>query len=1652
MEYLSKEERNFLENFPKIYTKGSDKLVYETKFWLNEIKSLTLEDVYKILKNNLDFFKNSPFDNELIIHQDVLSKLYLIVYYYTDNVEVDSWFLISICEKEEIDKLKSEIYNIFYFEKNKFSDLVKYCDIAYPVYYLSEYEKWKSIHENKSNFILSEQQEKIILEKHEYPLFIDGRAGSGKSTILQYLFLESILKHNKKFIAKPIYISYTDNLIYSAKNFINNLYNENYIYSKYKDENDLIYNNFDDYFFVFKDLALSYIVENNENAYEIFSPEKYINYIRFKKLWSEKFAKNLNAIQSYGPEISWHVIRTYIKGWDIEKILNLNDYLNIGSANQSVTLDTYKLIFNNVWIWYNNLQKDNLYWDDQDLIRFSLKPINKNNNTTSYVYPRYCAVFCDEVQDFTRIEIKFILKISIYPNKIVDLDLLKKVPFVFAGDEFQTINPTGFRWDLIRSYFTEQILCSPHLIDQFKKGVKEPIQLIDNYRSTHEIVKFSNLIQLLRNVRCIDNVNKVIHNKIICYPQYPYFNDFNSNVIFLNACRKDVWERLFSIGAVLIVPIMEGQSIQEYIESTSLNNIIEFYSDGSPKGITIYSPFQAKGLDYPYVAIFGYDFCNNLDSFNIESWLRNPKILTEVEELEIKYFLNNLYVCITRARNNLYILSDNEKSSFWDWAIQKSSSSELNNSNVAKILLNKIKNYDHWVHNNISMISLMENRFNNQVIDDNIISYKLSDLKIHEDRGMDLQDSGLLLQAASRYRENGLNIDERRCQAYGNLFINKFLTAAELFESIKYNEEAIVCYRLSLTSYPPNMVIEKLAGYYDLNKNYEVLFSYAALSKNISVKNIISILQNFINENFYLQSDKYIFKYSNILPQNKLSWECLINNLIESCVNEFKDSYDDIVLLYDLMKSIHLYFAKLNFNSIAKLVYDMNYLNKSIEIWETDLNNTDSLYFYAKAQISEFPDNIKYYDKSQSFDWFDKIFNLYKKNKNLSVDINTSRLIEKILPKIEKNKIYDLFSEIMLIDSVDVFPFPLINYFISDNSNEKIFLKNVPLLLNKNDTYHYLNKILDRLKYIFLAKEKKLFLINYLFYTRYNIKNDNKLERLINNFFENLFNNYIDKFVELVNTNEKKESTNKESKSKEDDELNYAIHNYFLIYLFDIISKNNFLFANFMVITFCKFLIICIDRLYDQKLSKSNNKSTQNANLYEGGDKIFTLLKNRKFIISLTKNYINDISKFRLYNSVEEELKYVNNIIEKNQNQKNLYDYIYEDKSRNLNQIRLKGTFWKSLLSLMINEDIEFMNEDFFNQSFDKIGKLFQNESLKKFYSDPTVIFSDSDFLKKNIADLQNVQNLDWMFVSETTQSPHVPYTHVSAQPVYPESPISIVPREPSFHLNRIVTSQSIYEPGITTINQNSSFSVIMPRPILIVCESAEDHLISGLGAQALCSELSLFIRSLEPILSEFLDCELVKQPFPLVQMIFFHAVGVLEQLAIMHRRSCQNFRSTLNFVLVGEKVTLWLKIGKGLILRQTMQVSPNFPCDHQKLVSSCYEFLGGDNGEVTDPCQFLDSNLSLDDVKWGVINSQLTTGFVLLNSNAAERVDILLNRGNELSDNYITTWLEQLRHNQFLIDELYRVFDAKGILNRSTGGECSITLYSRSLDAIDKK
>ena len=81
-----------------------------------------------------------------------------------------------------------------------------------------------------------------------------------------------------------------------------------------------------------------------------FAPAKYVNYAQFKQLWEENFSRDPAARASFGPDISWHVIRSYIKGLSSEEFIDPEEYQQLPTNQITVTQETYEAVHDKVWV------------------------------------------------------------------------------------------------------------------------------------------------------------------------------------------------------------------------------------------------------------------------------------------------------------------------------------------------------------------------------------------------------------------------------------------------------------------------------------------------------------------------------------------------------------------------------------------------------------------------------------------------------------------------------------------------------------------------------------------------------------------------------------------------------------------------------------------------------------------------------------------------------------------------------------------------------------------------------------------------------------------------------------------------------------------------------------------------------------------------------------------------------------------------------------------------------------------------------------------------------------------------------------------------------------------------------------------------------
>ncbi len=513
-------------------------------------------------------------------------------------------------------------------------DLTHAAQRAYPSDLIVDEEYWLSIEdESETNLALSGEEETILhsvsTRSPSLPLFLNGQAGSGKSTMLFHLFADYCHRHfllceqqEKEFFEKPhpLFLAYNERLLKVAKEEVATLLKYHH---RFSEEQEILnpLPKIAPFFKTFRQF-LRHLLPPQER--ERFAPETYISFYRFRQLCRQHLPR-------YSPEKCWLVIRTFIKGYHLDernRYLTVEDYLEIPSKEKVVSEEEFIDIYHRVWSWYYAYTEETQTWDDQDLIRWVL--------FHQYYAPDYTAIFCDEAQDFTRLELQLIMRLSVFSQYDLEHEYVPSLPFAFAGDPLQTLNPTGFRWSTLKATFYNEVLAALSPTGHLKIEMNFQ-ELVCNYRSFPSIVGVNNLIQWWR---------KQLFSFAEIEPQRARkVGDRAPQKFILGQNLSQETARIYLNNALIILPCDEAAEA-DYMQQDELLRTFLGSDNASNLPWNMLSAIAAKGLEFKQVILYKFgDYCpHNVFQPHHHS------------SEKIKYFLNKLYVAISRATEQLLII------------------------------------------------------------------------------------------------------------------------------------------------------------------------------------------------------------------------------------------------------------------------------------------------------------------------------------------------------------------------------------------------------------------------------------------------------------------------------------------------------------------------------------------------------------------------------------------------------------------------------------------------------------------------------------------------------------------------------------------------------------------------------------------------------------------------------------------------------------------------------------------------------------------------------------------------------------------------------------------------------------------------------------
>ncbi len=307
-----------------------------------------------------------------------------------------------------------------------------------------------------------------------------------------------------------------------------------------------------------------------------------------------------------------------------EAWLDRDGYLQLGIKqsifNEEERSSVYEL-FERYLAW---MEKEGLY--DSNILSYQYQSLAK---------PQYDFIVIDEVQDITNVQLYLILK-----------TLRSAGQFLLCGDSNQIVHPNFFSWDKVKSlFFNEQGL----------SGGGEIIRVLQtNYRNSAVVTAVANRILKLKQVRfgSIDKESNYLVQSIGGKDgQLQMLKDSDAVKRDLNA------KTALSTRFAVLVMHPEQKPLASRWFKTPL----------------VFSIQEAKGLEYDNIILFNFvrdeekvfrEIAADIDPAQLEGDTLNYARSKNKRDksLEVyKFYINALYVAMTRAVNNLYIIEGNLK-------------------------------------------------------------------------------------------------------------------------------------------------------------------------------------------------------------------------------------------------------------------------------------------------------------------------------------------------------------------------------------------------------------------------------------------------------------------------------------------------------------------------------------------------------------------------------------------------------------------------------------------------------------------------------------------------------------------------------------------------------------------------------------------------------------------------------------------------------------------------------------------------------------------------------------------------------------------------------------------------------------------------------
>lgn len=278
---------------------------------------------------------------------------------------------------------------------------------------------WCKQNDASADLMLTPEQEELTLLSE--PVILNGSAGSGKSTVI----VHSLAIHQKAHPGVPaLYVTFLPDLRKNAETLYDAL--QHHMGGSIERPEFLTYS----------ELCARVVAAGGGTLPgSLFSEREFQAWL---KLWLRK-QRGLH-LQIPVPAL-WCEIRGVVKGRNgdpRQPMLSLSDYEALATAEGMVPRACRKDVWQVAQAYQNHLADQNRQ-DEMDMTRMALAAAEHDGPNLIY-----SAIFCDEVQDLTQLQLSLLFRIW----------KTNQARLFMAGDVHQVIYPSAFRWpDIMRVFY-----------------------------------------------------------------------------------------------------------------------------------------------------------------------------------------------------------------------------------------------------------------------------------------------------------------------------------------------------------------------------------------------------------------------------------------------------------------------------------------------------------------------------------------------------------------------------------------------------------------------------------------------------------------------------------------------------------------------------------------------------------------------------------------------------------------------------------------------------------------------------------------------------------------------------------------------------------------------------------------------------------------------------------------------------------------------------------------------------------------------------------------------------------------------------------------------------------------------------------------------